>query len=141
MYKRAGVRSTINGRNGRGSTARMVVWSSVLPTPQDKRRFGRAPFIANVTVELPAGGSAIDARSVDISLGGVGLISPMPVPVGEHMVLTFHLKTSSGMTTERIPGRVVNLRHDDDASIVGVEFAAVLDHKTAPVLTGIVEKL
>jgi c-di-GMP-binding flagellar brake protein YcgR len=112
-----------------------------VPTPQDKRRFGRAPFFANVTVELLSSSSAIDARSVDISLGGVALISPMPVPIGEHVVLTFHLKTSSGMTTERISGRVVNLRHDDDASIVGVEFSAVLDRNAAPVLTRTVETL
>lgn len=112
-----------------------------MPTPQDKRRFGRAPFLANVTVELLSGDSVIDARSVDVSLGGVGLISPTPIPAGEQVVLTFHLKTASGTTTERIPGRVANLRFDDDASIVGVEFSAVLDRNAAPVLTGIVEKL
>jgi hypothetical protein len=40
------------------------------------RHCERVPFFARVTITPAGGGSALDAHSFDISLGGVGLISP-----------------------------------------------------------------
>jgi hypothetical protein len=108
----------------------------------DKRRFERVPFFAEVAVSLPAGEHLIDARSIDISLSGIGLVCPMPLPVGMSVSVTVRLGSDERLIEEGpVVGRVVNLRLDDDAAIVGVEFTPVLSRSLAPGLVRTIEKL
>jgi len=109
-------------------------------TPEDNRRFERMPFYSQVTVDLSGGDVRLEARSANISLGGVGLICPTALPVGEHVTLTFHLTSSAGPVAERVTGRVVSSRFDDGVALIGVEFDAVLGHEAAA-LARVVERL
>jgi PilZ domain len=112
-----------------------------MPTPQHGRRFERAPFFVEVTLALPQGGHLVEARSVDISLGGVGLICPVPLAVGSVITLTFSVRGRTGAVEECVVGRVASLRYDDDASLVGVEFVEPLKRESAPTLVREIEWL
>ena len=107
-----------------------------------KRRYVRIPFFKKVTVTPAVGdGAAFEAYTFDISLGGVGLASPAPLPTGSGVELTFHLMKGTDEVSERVAGRVVHLRYDDDASRMGVEFVEPLNSGIAPALTRAVEGL
>ena len=98
-------------------------------TPEDRRRCERVGFHSQVTVDLSGGDVTLKARSANISLAGVGLICPSPLPVGQPVTLTFHLTSRAGPVRERVTGRVISLRFDDDVALIGVEFDAVLGQK------------
>jgi c-di-GMP-binding flagellar brake protein YcgR len=85
------------------------------------------------------GDGAFEAYTVDLSLGGVGLASPAPLPTGARVALTFYLVTGADEVLEQVDGRVVNLRYDDDASHIGVEFVEPLSPRSAPALTRAIE--
>ena len=64
------------------------------------------PYFGQVTVATPPEAPAVECRSFDISLGGVGLVwpaTPGPRPGGA-VALTFHLAASA--VPERVYGRV-----------------------------------
>ena len=109
--------------------------------PTSRRRFERMPFFANVTIRSQSGGPSVKGRSIDISLGGVGLVSESPFPVGKLVDLTFHLSTPKGIVNEQVSGRVACVRFDDNAAIVGLEFSTILAREATPELTRMVEKL
>jgi hypothetical protein len=105
----------------------------------ERRRFERKPFFAAVTIKT-ASCASIEARSNEISLSGVGLISATPIAAGEAVALTIRVPGPDGVA-ERVSGRVASLRFDDDCAVIGVEFSSPLDRLTTPALAVAVERL
>jgi hypothetical protein len=105
------------------------------------RKYERATFLCQVSMSA-GGGAAIQTSSVDISLGGVGLISPVLVQMGQAVTLAFHLKNSAHVPiVEGVQGRVVFIRSEVDGHRLGVEFYEPLHRSRNPHLTRKVESL
>ena len=84
----------------------------------------------------------IEASSLNISLGGVGLACQSAFRKGQVIIVTFRLHDPKlGVVEERVTGKVVNLIADVDGNRVGVEFIAPLQHTTFPALFRAVERL
>jgi c-di-GMP-binding flagellar brake protein YcgR len=122
--------------DGRGATRNASVTAG-----RGARRFERVPFYTRVTVASNPEGTVREANSVDISLGGVGLICHEPLSVGSDVSLTFHLGSRPVPTLEEVSGRVRAVRFDEDATLLGVEFADVLSRGSAPALVRAIERL
>jgi hypothetical protein len=106
------------------------------------RRYVRVDFFCRVDVAPISGGKTIEARSANISLGGVGLIVPQSLELGQVLQLTFHLRDREGNELlEQIAGRVVNSRSDFEILRVGIEFLEPLKESKNPVLCRTVERL
>jgi hypothetical protein len=100
------------------------------------------PFLKPVTVWAPPDGPPVEARTVDISLGGVGLACRASFRKGQVVVVAFRLNDPRrGPVEERVTGRVANLVADDDGNRIGVEFAEPLHASAHPALTRAVERL
>ena len=106
------------------------------------RKYERVAFSSRVELAAGAGSPAVEAYSLDISLGGVGLISPALLKVGHAVTLGFRLShPSKGPVLERVQGRVVFARSDVDGHRLGVEFLEPLHRSKNPELTRKVEGL
>lgn len=98
------------------------------------------PFFAGVTVTLSPCGRTIEARTFDISLGGVGLICPTMVAVGQILSMAFRLADrSGGAVIEVVHGRVCHSRSDEGATTVGMQFLSPLGRRTTPILVARIE--
>ena len=108
----------------------------------NRRRYERVPFYCAVTLTAPPEAAEVAARTIDVSLGGVGLACPTAPAVGRVVTLTFHLGRGGGPTVaERVAGRVANVCCDPDVNRIGVEFAAPLDRAANPALVRAIEEL
>jgi hypothetical protein len=108
---------------------------------QNQRVYQRASFLCRVTLSTGEG-AAIEANSVDISLGGVGLVSPRLVPTGRAVTLEFHLRNKAGEPViDKVGGRVVHVRSDIDGHVLGIEFHEPLRRLHNPDLARKVESL
>jgi PilZ domain len=107
----------------------------------EKRIYQRVPFLCRVTLSTGEG-PPIEARTMDISLGGGGVISPRVVALGQRLTLGFHVRSRSGTpVVELVEGRVVNVRADLDGNLLGIEFVQPIAHERCPELTRTVERL
>lgn len=89
----------------------------------ERRRYERVPFFCEVSLTALPEGLTFPARTVDISLGGVGLMTPAAFEPSQTVSLFFRLQDGYEPEQEsRVMGRVVNLRADTDANLIGVEF-------------------
>jgi hypothetical protein len=77
----------------------------------------------------------VKANVLDISLSGVRLICAEPVSAGEIVLLEFRMGARTGVQIEQLWSRVIHVRMDDDAWVVGLKFNQVLDRQTTPLLT------
>jgi PilZ domain len=101
---------------------------------QERRQFRRVPFRTRLTVSLRTSQALVKANVLDIGLGGVRLICAQPVSEGENALLTFRMRTRTGVQIEQVWSRVIHARMDDDAWVVGLKFNQVLDPQTTPLL-------
>jgi hypothetical protein len=93
------------------------------------------PFFTRVMLTLFPGGGPVEARSFDISVTGVGLVSSLSLAVGQVVRLAFHLRDRSGRAVvEEILGRIVHTRADEHGNTLEVQFLATPDTQTTPVL-------
>jgi c-di-GMP-binding flagellar brake protein YcgR len=106
-----------------------------------RRRYERMPFSARVILVSSFLDVPLEARSLDISPGGVALLCDQPSPTGQVVSMTFHIESPSGMIRETVSGRITNIRLDDDAAILGVEFLPTLDRRSGPGLMRAIESL
>jgi c-di-GMP-binding flagellar brake protein YcgR len=106
------------------------------------RKYERVTFLCRVALSSGPGLPSVETSSVDISLGGVGLISPKIVPKGGAVTLSFHLR-GAGQTqiVEQVQGRVVHVRSDFDGHRLGIEFDEPLARGRNPHLCRKVENL
>ena len=112
--------------------------------PRERRVYERVPFFRPVDLSVPPDAPSIEARSFDVSLGGVGLAVPAgrAVPVGTAVAVTFHLTDRRrGAFDERILGRVVHARSEADCTRVGIEFAEPVHPSAYPGLSRVIGQL
>ena len=100
-----------------------------------RRRYERVGFYCDLLVTPTAGGEAVPARSVDISLGGVGVVAAVSWPRGELVRIGFHLKDSRQQpVVEEVTGRIAHCRAEEDGNILGVEFLEPISAAAQPAL-------
>jgi len=107
----------------------------------EKRIYQRVSFLCRVDLTADDG-ATIEASTVDISLGGAGVVSSRFVAEGRAVTLAFHLRDRAGApAVERIDGAVAHARADVDGHTLGIEFLAPIQKASNPLLTRIVERL
>ena len=107
----------------------------------EKRIYERVGFLCRVDLKTDDG-ATFEASTVDISLGGVGVMAPRFLAAGRDVTLAFHLRDRQGApAVERAVGRVAHARSDVDGHMLGVEFLEPLRRSSNPLLTRIVEPL
>ena len=110
--------------------------------PHECRKYGRVSFLSRVSLSHGSSPAPIESSTVDISLGGVGLLARLPVAAGQPVSLAFHLRDSrQAAVVEQVPGRVVNVRSDIDGHRIRIEFDEHLKRSRVPELTRKVESL
>lgn len=103
------------------------------------RRYERVAFPGKLELTAMPGGAPQPARSLDLSLGGVGAITQSVFPVGQLVTTTFFLKGASEEEVEdQVVGRIVHLSAAADANTVGIQFLYPLTEAEHP---GLVCKL
>jgi c-di-GMP-binding flagellar brake protein YcgR len=103
----------------------------------ERRRFERVQFFCEVQLTALPEGKVYTARSLDISLGGVGLVVQTGFKPGQKVAVSFLLGDKPGAEIgNRVLGRVANLRADADANLIGVEFNEPLSQAANPRLFG-----
>jgi c-di-GMP-binding flagellar brake protein YcgR len=101
----------------------------------EQRRYERVGFLARLELSAATGGAAQTARSVDLSLGGVGAVTKSVFSPGQMVTVTFFHKDAKGDEVEdRIPGHVVRFHADVDTNLVGVQFLSPLSEAEHPAL-------
>ena len=101
----------------------------------NQRRYERVPFLCNVTVTVLPSGPPIAACSLDVSVGGVGLVTQGPFQPGQLVAISFFLKDAAQkQIVDRVTGRVIHLRADVDGNRVGVEFLEPIEESQHPEL-------
>jgi c-di-GMP-binding flagellar brake protein YcgR len=109
---------------------------------QGQRRYERVAFFCPVDLTVLPDGKTVSASTFDISLGGVGLATPMVLNRGQAVRVRFHLRNgSNGRIDEDILGRVAHSRADEDGDRIGVEFLETVHESTNPALTRALDKL
>jgi hypothetical protein len=82
------------------------------------------------------GGSLTQARMQNLSLGGMGLVSPQPFPVGTQVVVSFSLTATDGSASRhRLAGEVVH----GGATHTGIVFLDA-PHATVSVLRDVLRQ-
>src|SRR5262249_39494719 len=98
-----------------------------------RRRYERVPFFADVTLRALPNGPSVPARTLDLSLGGVGLVTGAAFTPGQSVSVIFDLVDAAKRSTKfEVVGRVVNLNADLDANRLGVEFVEPLSAANTP---------
>jgi c-di-GMP-binding flagellar brake protein YcgR len=112
------------------------------PSGAERRSFVRVPFHKAVTVYEPPKGPRVEARTLDVSLGGVGLMCREALPRGRAVVVVFILNDPRlGAREEHVPGKVVHLAADVDSNRLGVEFDEPVRASAFPALARAVARL
>jgi c-di-GMP-binding flagellar brake protein YcgR len=107
-----------------------------------RRRYERAPFFADVTLRAFPNGPSVPARTLDLSLGGVGLVTGAAFTPGQLVSVTLYLVDSAKRSTKvEVVGRVVNLNADVDANRLGVEFVEPLSAAKTPELVDRLQRI
>ena len=105
---------------------------AALPPPSHRRQFLRAPYVTPVILES-ASGSAIEARSEEISEEGMLVVSPLGFPLGAALRLRFATPVTGEMIA--LDASVRWTREGRGRSAMGLEFTDV-----PPQLRGIVSQ-
>jgi len=103
----------------------------------NRRRYTRVAFFVPATVNVLPERAQLTANTTDLSLGGVGLVAPRLLPVGQVVAIRFVLGAS---TTTEVMGRVVHGRADEAGCVMGIEFLRLLDGESQPELMGLLLK-
>ncbi len=104
---------------------------------KELRRYERVGFLCKLELTAIPGGIPQPANSLDLSLGGVGVITQSVFPIGQLVTATFFLSDSvRGEIQDPVVGRIVHFAADVDANRVGIEFLAPLTEKEHHRLVG-----
>jgi hypothetical protein len=92
-------------------------------------------FFCPLHLTVQPSGPTVPSRSFDISLGGVGLTTEVPLERGQTVRVTFHLNhNGSEEVDEDILGRVAYAKADEDGIRMGVEFLETIRESSYPAL-------
>ena len=105
------------------------------------RRYERVAFFCRVELAVSSQSPPIAAQTFDISLGGVGVLSPRAIERGVTVNVAFFLRTPRGELVERIMGRIAYVKADESGTRLGIEFLETLAEATQPGLTRRLESL
>jgi c-di-GMP-binding flagellar brake protein YcgR len=98
------------------------------------RRYERVPFFCEAELADTAGLRRLPARTLDISLGGVGLTTAAALPRGTSVEVTFVLREGTKSVHQHVLGRVAFAASDEDGCRMGIEFVAPVRETTHPEL-------
>ena len=102
----------------------------------NRRRYERVPFFCKATLTVLPHGRPVVSRSIDISLGGAGIVTSGRIELGQQVALAFYLRNNRQQeAVEEVVGRIVHLRAEEDGNVVGVEFLQPLEESSTPLLT------
>jgi c-di-GMP-binding flagellar brake protein YcgR len=103
----------------------------------EQRRYERVGFLAKIELSAATDGAVQAARSVDLSLGGVGAVTKSVFSPGQMVTVTFFLKdTKGGEVKDQVPGHIVRFHADVDTNVVGIQFLSPLSEAEHPALVG-----
>jgi c-di-GMP-binding flagellar brake protein YcgR len=105
------------------------------------RRYERVAFYSPVMAWAFAGGAKHESRSVDISLGGVRIVTSLSASPGELLWLRFEVKENGRSVLEEVAGRVVRVVADDRLNALGIEFLEPLTESRQPALVRRIREL
>lgn len=106
----------------------------------ERRRYERVGLFCPVS--LQNNGRAAEGSTLDISLGGVGIVTPAAYALGDMITITFHLKDERGRDAVcSVAGRVASMRADVQTNRVGIEFLEPLREAVQPLLVRKILKL
>jgi len=99
------------------------------------RRYERVGFLCKLELKAVPEGVPQPARSIDLSLGGVGVVTQAAFAVGDLVAVAFIFKTYDlKPIRDEVVGRTVNLVADTDANLIGIQFLHVLTESEHPEL-------
>jgi hypothetical protein len=108
----------------------------------NQRRYERVGFFCEVVLTMLGNGKPIPARSLDISMGGVGLLSPQSLPRGALVTVAFVMRDAAQKyVVEQVTGTVVNAWADLDGNHIGIEFAEPINQLAQPLLSRKLENI
>jgi c-di-GMP-binding flagellar brake protein YcgR len=97
-------------------------------TMKELRQYERVDFLCKLQLTEMPSGKPQAARSLDLSLGGVGILTQAAFPVGQIVTVTFFLNDSvRGVIQDPVVGRVTHFRADVEANRLGVQFLQPLN--------------
>ena len=99
----------------------------------EQRQYQRVQFFAKVTL-TPAGGKTIEGNSIDLSLGGIGVMSPKFIAVGQTVSVGFQTtdRAKGKIVVEEAMGKVIRTRSDEQCTLVVVQFLEPLSRALNP---------
>lgn len=101
-----------------------------------RRRYERVPFFCPLQLTKLQDEAGVAASSLDISIGGVGLMAPVAIERGTLVRVRFHLHDESIKDlVEDVLGKVAYSRADEDGNRIGIEFLETIRETTHPSLT------
>lgn len=100
-----------------------------------RRRYERVAFFCPVTVVVLPDGPAMQGRTFDISLGGVGVTTQRMLERGQSVRVRFHFQRGADVPVdEDVMGQVAYSRADEDGDRVGIEFLQPVSESISPML-------
>jgi hypothetical protein len=101
----------------------------------DRRRFERVPFFTALTLSFMRGRPYVEGRTIDVSLGDVGLSCPEALSPGSFVSLAFRLRLRShGEVVEQLIGRITRARSDEAGTTLVVKIIKTPNERSPPVL-------
>jgi c-di-GMP-binding flagellar brake protein YcgR len=98
----------------------------------DRRRYERVPFLTRAELFVMPDGPAFAADVTDLSVGGLGVLSPRAVEQGARVKVEVAIPDGGG--TEAIVAKVVHQRITVEGNFLGIEFMELLSKSYNPLL-------
>jgi c-di-GMP-binding flagellar brake protein YcgR len=99
----------------------------------ESRRYERVSFFCKLELASTSHGEHWPARALDLSLGGVGVVTDAYFEIGESVNVRFFLKDSrQEEATDEVMGRVARFAADQDANEIGIQFLEPLTDAAHP---------
>jgi hypothetical protein len=99
------------------------------------RRYERAPFYCRLQLTMLPNGRVVPGNSFDISIGGVGICTALPLERGQQVSVRFFLRNGTSEEVHAdVLGQVAYFRPDEDGNRIGVAFLTPIQEATQPAL-------
>jgi c-di-GMP-binding flagellar brake protein YcgR len=108
----------------------------------ERRRYERVACFIPVQLTVLPSGPVLQARSFDISRGGVGVMAEKLLERGQAVSIRVHFSNGSpDGADEDVLGRIAYARADEDGDRIGVEFISPIQESITPMLAKKLESL
>jgi hypothetical protein len=100
-----------------------------------QRRYERVGFFCPLHLTVLPNGPVVPGNSFDISIGGVGITTTVPLERGQMVRVQFHLQNGAPEAIhEEVLGRVAYCRADENGDRAGIEFLEKIGDAMQPEL-------